>query len=112
MLTYLITAILIGCGPGLYRESKVISSSRRANYPGAYDYPSGGGYIKATGGSRSKSGVTGNDDVEMHNYSRATAQARTNSDSQEELVYPERSSKIMVTKSVMVSGEEVRPHAK
>lgn len=105
-------AVLIGCGPGLYRESKVLSSSRRAQYQGAYDYPTAGGYIKATGNSRSKTGATVDNDVEMHNYSRASAQVKTNSDSQEELVYPERSSKIMVTTSVMVSGEEAAPHAK
>ena len=92
------TAVIIGCGPGLYREAKVISSSRNKYYNesnGAGIYGKG-----ATGRSRA-TGIQ--PDIDLQSYPRATVQV-DNTSSQEELVH--NGDNIMVTRSIMVSRND------
>ncbi|KAI6778064.1 uncharacterized protein J7T54_007672 [Emericellopsis cladophorae] len=106
-------AVIIGCGPGLYREAKVLKSGGRLTYNQNYDYNPGGGYIKATSGrSRNKYEDGTLNDNEMMNCPRATAQINNPSDSEEDL-FPQRGGKnIRVTTSVVVSQNEDQAHAK
>lgn len=95
---FLEIAVIIGCGPGLYREAKIVSSSRNKYYNN--DSNGAGVYGKVTNG-RSRTGAAG-PDIDLLNYPRATVQV-DNSSSQEELVRGRDN--ITVTRSIIVSRD-------
>lgn len=105
-LTLYDLAVIVGCGPGLYREIKVISSTRRG-----YDdnnYQNSGPYIKQGKSGRSGRSAQETDidaDINLGDYPRGTTRILNESSSQEELVEvgPSKGDKIVVTRSVMVS---------
>jgi hypothetical protein len=98
-LTCSLIAVVIGCGPGLYREIKVVSSTRHEYYRGDYN---AGPYVKNASG---RSHPNTHDDIKLQSYPRATTHIVNESSSQEELVDAARGDKIMVTRSVVVSAD-------
>lgn len=103
------TAVVIGCGPGLYREAKIVSSSRHKYYQNNYN-PSGqnGGNYAKNASARSKSEGVPPGDINLEGYPRATVLVNNSSSSQEELFHPMGKDDIMVTRSVMVSASDPR----
>ncbi|KAM0324374.1 hypothetical protein ACHAQA_008155 [Verticillium albo-atrum] len=85
-------AVLIGCGPGLFRKAKAVSKSRNNYYN-----------MGAADSSKPKSRTANGQDINLQLY-RNTVQIDNNTGSQEELVNLGRRDKIMVTQSVMVSS--------
>jgi hypothetical protein len=97
-------AIIIACGPGLYREIKVISSTRRGYDDNSYQHRSDTGpYFKGRSGRSGRSAQNTDADINLGDYPRATTRILNESSSQEELVEPGKGDKIMVTRSVLVS---------
>lgn len=95
-------AVIIGCGPGLYREAKVVSSSRQ-NYYGGNQYHRHDGPYPLGSGSRNKS-AAGGPDIKLHSYPRAVVNINNEGSSQEDLVTGK--DKIMVTRSVTVRDHD------
>lgn len=92
-------AIMVGCGPGLYRKAKAVYSNTPVH---AYNSR---GYIKTTADRRPE--TKGNADDEygfpMKTMSIDIAARVSRGDSEEELVGQEINGKIRVTRSVVVS---------
>ncbi|KAM0521618.1 hypothetical protein ACHAPS_006265 [Verticillium nonalfalfae] len=87
-----ITAVIIGCGPGLFRKAKAVSKSRNNYYN-----------MGVPGSSKPKSKSANGNDIDMQAY-RNTVQINNDTSSQEELVHIRGRDKIVVTQSVMVSS--------
>ncbi|EGY19316.1 uncharacterized protein VDAG_09776 [Verticillium dahliae VdLs.17] len=85
-------AVIIGCGPGLFRKAKAISKSRNNYYN-----------MGVPGSSKPKSKSAHGNDMDMQAY-RNTVQINNDTSSQEELVNMRGRDKIVVTQSVMVSS--------
>jgi hypothetical protein len=92
-------AIIVGCGPGLYRKVKAFYGNTRVS---AYN---SGGYIKTTEDRRT--GTKGNTDggygLPLKTLSTDIAGRGDISGSEEELVNQNPSGRIRVTRSVLVS---------
>lgn len=105
-------AIIIACGPGLYREIKVIQSTRKGYDDNGYQHRSGTGpyYQQGRSGRSGRSAHDDDDDNDLNlgDYPRATTRIMNESSSQEELVHGEsgKLDKIVVTRSVLVSGND------
>ncbi|EEY16474.1 conserved hypothetical protein [Verticillium alfalfae VaMs.102] len=85
-------AVIIGCGPGLFRKAKAVSKSRNNYYN-----------MGVPGSSKPKSKSAHGNDIDMQAY-RNTVQINNDTSSQEELVHMRGRDKIVVTQSVMVSS--------
>ncbi|KAL2202670.1 hypothetical protein CC79DRAFT_1372833 [Sarocladium strictum] len=110
-------AMIIACGPGLYREIKVISSTRRGYDSNNYQHASSnnGPYFQQGRSGRSgRSGAArdldGETEIDLGDYQpRAMTRIVNESSSQEELVHVEpgkgmgKGEQILVTRSVVVS---------
>lgn len=104
--------IIIGCGPGLYRESRVISSMRRGYDGNRYSRSDNTApYIKQRPSASGHTGRSAQDpdtDINLSDYPRAVTQILNESSSQEELVNNEpvcKGGRVTVTRSVMVSNK-------
>ncbi|KAG7116484.1 hypothetical protein HYQ44_007103 [Verticillium longisporum] len=85
-------AVIIGCGPGLFRKAKAVSKSRNNYYN-----------MGVPGSSKPKSKSAHGNDIDLQAY-RNTVQINNDTSSQEELVNMGGRDKIVVTQSVMVSS--------
>jgi hypothetical protein len=96
-------AVIVGCGPGLYRKARAVATSRQQYY---YDNK---GYIK-TGSSKAKAGVVNSkngDTIQMKTWPATTVvETRGIGGSQEELVRDVEAGRIQVTQSFNVSRLE------
>ncbi|KAH8168496.1 hypothetical protein LIA77_11760 [Sarocladium implicatum] len=105
-------AIIIACGPGLYREIQVIQSTRKGYENNGYQQRT----VAEPYYQHDRSGHSGrsahvnddDDDLNLGDYPRATTRIMNESSSQEELVRgePGKVDQIMVTRSVLVSGND------
>jgi hypothetical protein len=92
-------AIMVGCGPGLYRKAKAIYSNT-PNYP-PYNNR---GYFKTSGSKRMGAEEAIKDDhgLPMKTMRTDIAGRANSGDSEEELVGQDTSGRIRVTRSVLV----------
>jgi hypothetical protein len=95
------TAVIIGCSPGLYREAKIISSKSNNYYPGrgynqGYRFGSNGQHRCESHGP----------DIRLNSYPRPAAKDHDDGSSQEDLVRTLDKNQIRVTRTVHVRDQD------